>query len=289
MQENQYIWFDNKQIFLSEAKIPLLTHGLHYASSVFEGIRVYNGTIFMLEEHIDRLFISSQLLDMKINFSKQEILTACHNIVKANFINNGYIRPFVWRGSERIQIAAPHSTIHVAIAAWEAGERYKAPLDLTKGQRLITGDFKRPPAECMPYKSKCAGNYTIGTIEKHKAIAKGYDDALLLDYRGYIAESTSANIFLIINDELHTPIPDCFLNGLTRQTIIQLANKIGIKIVERHIMGEELKQAKDVFITSTTLEIMPINAINNYIFSRHQITNNLMNEFIALASIKFAV
>lgn len=277
------IWVDGEYLNWQESKIHVLTHGLHYASCVYEGIRIYKSKPFLLDLHLERLVKSAEILDMKFNYSIDQIKEAIENIIKIQKISYGYIRPFVWRGSEQLKISAPNNKIHIAIACWETEDRYKAKFDVSKGYKLTFGDYRRAPAECYPHESKSSGCYTISTIEKHKAERLGFEDAILLDYHDNITETTSSNIFFIFGDELHTPLPDCFLNGITRQKTIEIAKSLDIKIVERKIKYEEFLLASDAFVTGTAIEVTPINYIyhNNkdIAYSRNHITIEIFNEF----------
>ncbi|MBN9542410.1 MAG: aminotransferase class IV [Alphaproteobacteria bacterium] len=272
------MWVDGAITDSNDANIPIMTHGLHYASSVFEGIRVYYNKIFMLDEHIDRLFLSANLIGMTIPFSKDQIKNATLEVVAKNDIYFGYIRPVVFRGSEEIKIAAPNTTVHVAIAVWNTNT-IEVPKDLSKGYKLNIGDYKRPSKECLPVQSKCAASYAIATLEKHKALAKGFDDSLLLDFEGNVAETTSSNIFFVKDNKLYTPLADCFLNGLTRQKIIFIAKQLEINVIETKINPNNIYEFEDCFVTSTTLDIMPVSSINKIIFNRHNITKRIYNKF----------
>lgn len=276
------IWFNGKMIEWNDAKIHSLNHGLHYGSCVFEGIRIYNGKAFKLKEHNERLIKSAQLLDFKIPYSVDELNEACIQAAKARNVENGYIRPFAWRGSEQMAVLADKAKIHVAVAAW-GWPAYFGNEALEKGLKLTFSDWKRPSPETAPTASKAAGLYMICTLTKNKAHRDGFDDALMLDYRNYVAEATGANFFLIIDGEIHTPIPDCFLNGITRQTVIELARSKGIKVIERHFNVEELAKGQEAFLTGTAAEITPIGSIKgkygNFEFKVGDITKMLMSEY----------
>ncbi len=276
------IWLDGKFVAWRDAKLHVLTHGLHYASSVFEGVRVYDGKIFKLGEHSKRLHVSAELLDFKIPYTVEVLNEACKEAIKRNNITNGYIRPVAWLGSEMMAISAKNARVHVAVAAWEWGS-YFDPSLREKGLRLKTSKWRRPSPETAPCASKAAGLYMICTMSKHQAENAGYNDALMLDWRGYVAESTGANIFLVMkNGEIHTPKPDCFLNGITRCTVIELAQAAGFKVVERHILPEELEGANEVFLTGTAAEITPVGAIDDYKFVVGDITKRLTADYYAL-------
>jgi branched-chain amino acid aminotransferase group I len=276
-QRDGFIWYNGNMTPWKEAKIHVLTHGLHYASSVFEGLRVYSGKIFKLKKHIERLHNSANILGFSLPFSVDELMKATEEVTRIQNIQNGYIRPFAWSGSEKLAACAPENTIHVAIACWETNKiRY---FGTEEKIRLTVSDWVRPHPKSAPTESKAAGNYMISSLSKRQAIAKGYSDALLLDYRGYIAEASVANFFLVINGELHTPTPDCFLNGITRQTVIELAKKRNIKVIERHIKPEELAQGQAAFITGTAVEIVPVSEIDQYQFEIDTVTKTLMEDY----------
>ncbi len=269
------IWMDGELVPWREARLHVLSHGLHYASCVFEGERAYGGKIFKLEEHSQRLIDSARILGFEIPFSRDELMEASRLVVKVNGAPDCYVRPVAWRGSEQMGVSAQHTKIHVAIASWEWGAYYS---DL----RLTPAIFRRPSPETAPVHSKAAGLYMICTLSKHAAEAKGFGDALMLDYRGYVAETTGANIFLVMNGSLHTPIPDCFLNGITRRTAIELARAREIPVIERHIMPEELPRAQEIFVTGTAAEITPVRAIDEHTYPVGPITRALMDDFAAL-------
>ena len=249
-QRDGSLWYDGKLVPWKDAKTHVLTHGLHYGSSVFEGQRMYGGTVFKLKEHTDRLFASAETLGMKIPFTRDEINQACIDVCKANGIVDGYLRPVAFRGSEMMAVSAQNTTIHVAVACWP-WPSYFSPAEKLKGIRLDIARYKRPSPETEPVHAKAAGLYMICTICKHEAEAKGYADAMFLDYRGYISEATGANVFFVKDGELHTPTPDCFLNGITRQTVIKLARKRGIEVIERAIWPEELEGFEQFFLTGS--------------------------------------
>ena len=243
-----------------DAKTHVLNHGLHYASSVFEGIRIYDGKIFKLREHTERLIRSAELLDFEIPYSVQQLEDATWEVIKAQNVENGYIRPVAWRGSEMMAISAQHNKTHVAIATWEWPAMFGNDIK-EKGVRLGIAEWKRPSPESAPTASKAAGLYMICTLSKHKAEREGYNDALMLDYRGYVAEATGANIFFLMDGKLHTPTPDCFLDGITRRTVIDLAKKRDINVIERHIQPEEMTKATECFLTGTAAEVTPVAQI----------------------------
>ncbi len=278
-----FIWYDGKMVPWREANFHVLSHGLHYASSVFEGQRVYAGTIFKLAEHTERLFASASQLGFEIPFSQGHINRANYDVCKANNIDDGYVRPVAWRGSEMMGVSAQQNAIHVAIAAWE-WPSYFSPEARLKGIKLQWSDWRRPDPATIPAKAKAAGLYMICTLSKHKAEAEGFDDALMLDWRGRLAESTGANIFLVINGELHTPTPDCFLDGITRRTVIGLAEAQQIPVIERIIMPEELEKADEVFLTGTAAEVTPVGQIGDLSFTPGEVCRILIDDFTALTN-----
>jgi branched-chain amino acid aminotransferase len=258
-----FIWMDGKLEPWREANVHVLTHALHYASSVFEGLRCYDGKIFKLREHSLRLINSAEILGFSIPYSVEEIDAACNAAVAAQNIKDGYVRPLAWRGSEQMGIIARNCKIHLAVAAWE-WPTYFTPEQKAKGIVLKTGPWRRPAPDCAPVHSKAAGLYMISTLSKHWAEDNGADDVLMLDYRGYVAEGSGANLFLVKDGKLHTPIADCFLNGITRQTVMALAREAGIEVVERHIMFDEISSFSEAFFTGTAAEITPIGLINDH-------------------------
>ena len=276
-----FIWKNGKLLPWRDAKLHVMSHGLHYGSSVFEGERAYEGKIFKSREHSARLHRSGELLGFKVPYSIDELEAAKKEVLKANGVSNAYVRAFAWRGSEKMAISASNTTIHVAIATWEMPTYFAAELK-AKGLNLCWADYKRPSPETAPSAAKAAGLYMICTISKHQAEASGYHDALMLDYRGYVAEATGANFFMVVNGELHTPTPDCFLNGITRMTVIDLAKKRGIKVVERHIKPEELATAQEAFLTGTAAEITPVGSIGDYKFVPAAVTKQLVADYEAL-------
>lgn len=277
-QRDGYIWFNGEFVPWKEAKIHVLNHGLNYASSVFEGERVYNNVIFKSAEHTKRLRQSAHLLDFDLPFTDDEINQAKNQLVAKQAISNGYMKMMAWRGSEQMTIAAPNSKIHLMIALWSLPSYYKKDV-IEQGIKMMTSQWVRPAPNVFPFASKAAGSYVVNTLAKHKAMKMGYDDALMLDYRGYIAEGASSNIFLVIDNKLHTPIADCFLNGITRQTVIELAKQNGIIVHERHIKPEELANASEVFLTGTASEITPVVEIDQYTFEIGEITRELSKKY----------
>lgn len=275
-----FIWMDGEMVAWRDAKTHVLTHGLHYASCVFEGERAYGGKIFKSREHSQRLHASAGLLGFDIPYSVEQLEAAKAEVLRLNNVVDGYVRPVAWRGSEMMAISAQATTIHVAIASWAWPSMYKA--DIKKnGIRMTMAEFKRPSPESAPTASKAAGLYMICTISKHKAEKAGFDDALMMDYRGYLAEATGANLFLVIDGEIHTPTADCFLDGITRRTVIQLAKDNGIAVHERHIMPAELARAQEVFLTGTAAEITPVSEVDGQKFVIGPVTNRLMDAYSA--------
>jgi len=277
-----YIWYNGKFIDWRDAKVHVLNHGLHYASCVFEGIRVYNGKIFKLSEHNERLHNSAEILGFKIPYSVEDLNKACEDTIKKQGVKDGYIRPVAWRGSEQMAILTTLSSTHVAIASW-TWPSYFGDEAKQKGLKLTFAKWKRPAPDTAPTASKAAGLYMICTMSKNLAVADGFEDALMLDWRGYVAEATGANFFMVIDGEIHTPKPDCFLDGITRRTAMELAAKRGIKIIERHIKPEELAKGQEAFLTGTAAEITPIGSIKgeygDYEFTVGAVTKQLMADF----------
>lgn len=272
------IWFDGKLAPWKDAGLHMLSHGLHYASCVFEGERVYNGRVFKLREHSERLISSAAALGFEIPYSLDEIERATLDTVAAQGFADAYVRPAAWRGSEMMGVSAQASSIHFAIAVWE-WPSYFSPEARLKGIKLTMSDWKRPSPETAPVHSKAAGLYMICTLSKHAAEAAGCDDALMLDWRGQVAETTGANIFLVKDGELHTPIPDCFLDGITRRSVMALAEARGIGIHERVIMPDELAGADEIFVTGTAAEVTPVGCIDGMNFTVGPITQALMEDY----------
>ena len=260
------IWFNGKNIEWSEAQVHVLSHGLHYASCVFEGIRVYDGEVFKLKEHTDRLFYSAKRMGMIVPYSTEEINKATLDIVNVQKTQNGYIRPVVWRGSEMMAISAQKNKVNVAIATWEWGSYFDPKLK-ADGIKLNISTWRKPPPNSVPWDTKASGLYMISTLSKHEAEAKGFVDSLMLDHQGNVAEATGANIFFKNSaGELHTPIPDSFLDGITRRCIIEIAKSKGIKVVERKIKPEEISNFVGCFLTGSAAEVTPVSNIDNYSF-----------------------
>ena len=269
------IWLDGQLVPWRDCKQHLLTHALHYGSSVFEGERVYGGEVFKMTEHHERLRKSAEIMDMKLPYSVSEINAATMQVIAANRIRDGYVRPIAWRGSEMMAVSAQKSRIHVAIAAWE-WPAYFTPEARLEGIRMDFALYRRPAPETAPVYAKAAGLYMICTLSKHDAEARGYDDALMLDYRGQIAEATGANVFLVQDGVLHTPTPDCFLDGITRRTVIELAQARGYQVVERPILPKELARTQEFFLTGTAVEVTPVREVGPYRFEVGDITRELL-------------
>ena len=258
------IWYNNELVDWQEVKLHVLSHGLHYGSCVFEGLRVYDEEIFKLEEHTDRFFYSAKRMDIKIPYSKDEINQATKKIVSVQNVQNGYIRPFAWRGSEMMAVSAQNTKIHVAIATWEWGTYFDPKLKL-EGIKLNISKWRRPAPNTIPWDTKASGLYMICTLSKHEAERQGYSDSLMLDHEGNIAEATGANIFFKDkNGDLHTPIPDSFLDGITRRTAIEIAKSKNINVNERKISPDELSNFVGCFLTGTAAEITPVSKISNH-------------------------
>ena len=274
-----FIWYNGEFVEWQNATTHVLNHGLHYGSCVFEGLRVYGEKIYKLEKHTDRLFFSAQRMGINVPYSKDEINSAQEQTIKKMNIKYGYVRPVIWRGSEMMAISAQKNKINVAVATWEWPSYFNAE-DRLKGISLQTAVWKRPPPDCIPTDTKAAGLYMICTLSKHEAEKNGYTDALMLDYKGRVSESTGSNIFLVINGEIHTPIPDCFLNGITRQAVIEIAKNEGIKVIERDIFPNEIKNADEVFLTGSAVEVTPVGKIDNQVFKVGEITTKISNLYM---------
>ena len=273
------IWFDGKMVAWRDAKLHVLTHGLHYGSAVFEGERAYSGNIFKLEAHTERLITSGKLLGFDIPHTAAQINEACKAVLKANDLVDAYVRPIAYRGSEQLAVSAQLTKIHLAIACWSWPSYFP---DRMTGIRLAMAEWRRPHPRTAPTASKAAGLYMIGTLAKHAAEAAGYADALMLTWDGYVGESTGANIFFVMDGKLHTPTPDCFLDGITRRTVISLARARGMEVVERHIAPEEMSNATEAFLAGTAAEVTPIRQIGTVDFTPGRITETLMTDYDAL-------
>ena len=279
-QRDGALWYNGHLVPWASAKTHVLTHGLHYGSSVFEGERIYNGRIYKLEEHTARLFESARILGMKIPFTHDQISQACIDAAASQGIVDGYIRPVVFRGSEQMAVSAQNSHIHVAVAAWSWPTMFD-PAEKLKGIRLTISDWKRPAPDTAPTQAKAAGLYMICTLSKHAAEAAGYADALMYDYRGLVAEATGANVFFVKDGALHTPTPDCFLNGITRQSVIELAKARQIPVNVRHIEPKELIHFTECFLTGSAAEVTPVSEIGPYRFKPGKISETLMTDYAA--------
>ena len=274
------IWFDGKMVPWRDANVHLLTHGLHYASAVFEGERAYGGEIFKLTEHSQRLVEGGRTMDFEIPYTVAEIDQACRDVVKANNLVDCYVRPIAWRGSEQMGVSAQLAKIHFAVAAWDWGSYFPMEQRL-KGIRLTWATYRRPDPRTAPAKTKAAGLYMICTLEKHRAERAGYADAVMLDWRGHVAECTGANIFFVKDGKIHTPTPDCFLDGITRRTVIGLAEKRGIEVIQRTIMPEELGAFSECFLTGTAAEVTPVSEIGENRYTPAKVCETLLNDYMA--------
>ena len=282
------IWFNNELVDWSSAKVHVLNHGLHYASCVFEGERVYDGNIFKLSEHTERLFHSAKRMEIQIPYSQSEINQACNQIVSVQNVENGYVRPVVWRGSEMMAISAQKNKTNVAIATWEWGSYFDPKLKL-KGIKLNISRWKRPNPNSVPWDTKASGLYMICTLSKHEAESQGFTDSLMLDHEGNIAEATGANIFFKDKEgSLHTPIPDSFLDGITRRCVIDLAKSKKIKVIERKIKPTEMSNFVGCFLTGTAAEITPVSQIDKFNFSVCNIIVDLSESYQLLVRKKNA-
>ena len=282
------IWYNGSTVNWVDANIHILNHGLHYASCVFEGERVYEGEIFRLKEHTDRLFYSAKRMGIIVPYTQIEINEACNSIVNIQKVKNGYVRPFIWRGSEMMAISAQKNKIHVAIATWEWGSYFDPKLKLN-GIKLNISNWRRPAPNSIPWDTKAAGLYMICTLSKHEAEAKGYTDSLMLDHEGNIAEATGANIFFKDKSgDLHTPTPDSFLDGITRREVIKIAKTKGIKVIERKIRPEEMKNFVGCFLTGTAAEITPVSQIADNNFKVCNVISELNEDYQNLVRKKSA-
>jgi len=273
-----WIWIDGKLVPWREANVHILTHAMHYASSVFEGQRAYGGVIFKLSEHSARLRKSAELLGFELPWSVEEIDAACNEVLKANGLTDAYLRPVAWRGSEQMGVSPKGTKPHMAIAAWEWG-KYFAPEIAEKGLRLDIAPWRRPAPYTAPVHSKAAGLYMIASLSKKHADERGYDDALMFDWRGQVAEATGANAFFIKNGTLYTPTPDCFLNGITRQTVMDLARRRGVEVVERAIWPDELESFEQMFITGSAAEVTLIRSAGPWNFEIGELSRQLQCDY----------
>ena len=274
------IWYNGEFVQWGDAQVHVLTHGLHYASAVFEGERAYGGEIFKLTEHTERLHKSAEYLGFEIPWTVQQIDDACKETLKRQGLTNAYVRPIAWRGSEMMGVSAQANKINLAIAVWD-WPSYFDPEEKMKGIRLDIADWKRLDPATIPCKSKAAGLYMICTLSKHAAEAKGYADALMFDYRGRVAECTGANVFFTKDNVIHTPTPDCFLDGITRQTVIELAKRRQFEVVERVIMPEEMAEFEECFITGSAAEVTPVSEIGPYNFQPGNISKLMIEDYEA--------
>lgn len=274
------IWYDGEFVPWKDAKVHVLTHGLHYGSCVFEGQRAYGGVVFKQTEHHERLHTSAEILGFKLPYSVEELNRACEELLHRMNLADAYVRPVAWRGSEMMGVSAQSNTIHVAIAAWQWPSYFK-PEERARGIRLDIAEYRRPDPRTAPSKSKAAGLYMICTISKHAAENKGYADALMWDWEGYVAEATGANVFFVQDGRIHTPMADRFLNGITRQTVIDLARRRGLEVIERRIKPEELTGFTECFLTGTAAEVTPVSEVGPYTFKPGDISLGLMNDYFA--------
>jgi branched-chain amino acid aminotransferase len=279
-QASGVIWVDGRLVPWADANVHVLTHGLHYASAVFEGERAYGGRVFKSKEHSERLKNSANILDFEIPYSVAELDAAKQLVIDSNHLPNGYVRPIAWRGSEMMGVSASANTIHLAIAAWQ-WPSYFDPAEKLKGVRIGMAEYRRPDPATIPAMAKASGLYMICTISKHKAERAGYADAMMLDWQGRVAECTSANIFFIGDGRIHTPIADCFLAGITRATVIDLARRRSIEVIERRIMPEELSGFTECFMTGTAAEVTPVAEIAAWKFTPGRISAQLMADYAA--------
>ena len=274
------IWMDGRLVEWRDAKVHVLTHAMHYASAVFEGERAYGGEIFKSTKHSQRLKDSARILDFDIPYSAAEIDAAKASVLAKNNFRDAYVRPLAWRGSEMMGVAARNNTIHLAIAAWE-WPSYFDPAQRMKGIRLDMAEYRRPDPATAPSRSKAAGLYMICTISKHRAERRGFADALMLDWQGRVAECTGANVFFVREGIIHTPLADCFLDGITRQTVIELARRRGVEVAERRILPDEIASFSECFITGTAAEITPVGEIDGQMFTPGAITSALIDDYAA--------
>ena len=284
-QRDGVIWFNGEIVPWKEAKIHVLTHGLHYGSSIFEGERAYAGSIFKSREHSIRLHNSAKIMDFELPYTVEQLDAAKAKVVELSGGGDQYVRPVAWRGSEMMAVSAQHNKIHVAIATWAWPSMFD-PETKMKGIRLDIADYRRPDPKCAPVHAKAAGLYMICTISKHKAEKKGYADAMMLDWQGRVAECTGANIFFTRDGAIHTPIADCFLNGITRQTVIALAKQQGLEVIESRIMPDELPSYNECFIVGSAAEVTPIAEIGPYKFKPGNISRTLMDAYTNAVRLK---
>ena len=275
-----WIWLNGKMIPWTEAKVHMLTHAMHYGSAVFEGQRAYNGKIFKLQEHTERLFASAEILDMDVPYTQTDINDACNKLLELNNLSDAYFRPIIWRGSNMMGVSAQNAGVNAGIAVWEWPAYFSDEARL-KGLRLTISDWRRPAPDTAPVHAKAAGLYMICTLSKHKAEKAGFHDALMFDYRGQVAEATGANIFFVKDGALHTPTPDCFLDGITRRSVMDIARGMGIEIIERAIMPDEMEGFEQAFLTGTAAEVSPLSEIGPYRFEVGEMSKSLMHAYDA--------
>lgn len=281
--ENSIIWINGEFKAAKDINISIFTHGLHYGTGIFEGCRAYGGKVFKMQEHHERLIKSGELVDVPVKYSIKELNDATAEVLKRNNLTDAYVRPLAWRGSEMLGMQSNKTSVNVAIMAWYWGNYYGEE-KINQGIKLGHAEFIRPDPKCLPVQSKTTGIYFIGSMLKNRADTQGYDDVLMLDYRGYIAECAACNIFFVKNNELHTPIPDCFLNGITRQTVVEIAKKLGYKVVERHILPEELGSFSEAFTTGTAVEVMPVGEIFGvHKYPEKKVSLEIRGEYLTLA------
>ncbi|MCB9991264.1 MAG: branched-chain amino acid aminotransferase [Rhodospirillales bacterium] len=273
------IWYDGEVVPWRDAKLHVLSHGLHYGGAVFEGERIYDGTVFKLREHSQRLIDSARMLDMEIPFSLEAIEDASKEILEANNISNGYLRPIAWRGSEQMAVSAQNTAIHLAFTCWQWPKYFFPKGGEDKGIALKSATWRRPDPQTCPVHAKAAGNYAIGTMAKHEAERAGFDDAFMLDYKGRVAESSGSNLFFIKDGAIKTPTAECFLNGITRQTVLQLARDMGISAEETTIMPDEIGQYEEIFVTGTAAEITPVGRIDDHTYEIGPLTKRLQEAY----------
>jgi branched-chain amino acid aminotransferase len=278
-----WLWLDGSLVPWRDAKLHVLSHGLHYASAVFEGERAYSGNIFRLRDHTERLINSGRILSFEIPYTAGEIDAASNAVLKANGLTDGYVRPIAWRGSEQLAVSATGTSIHLAIGAWPWPSYFGT--ERMQGIRVAEAEWRRPPPETAPVKAKASGLYVIASLAKVKAEQEGYSDALMLDWRGLVAETTGANIFFVIDGDLHTPVPDCFLDGITRRSVIGLAKRKQIKVIERQIDASELSRATEVFLAGTAAEVTAVREIGPHRYTPGTITETLMQDYDSLVQL----
>ncbi|HWA01668.1 MAG TPA: branched-chain amino acid aminotransferase [Caulobacterales bacterium] len=280
-----WVWMDGTFVPQREAKVHILTHAMHYASCVFEGERAYEGAIYRSNEHSQRLIRSGKILGFDVPATAEEIDKAKHDLIRKAGLGDAYVRALAWRGSEQLGVSAQHNTIHLAIATWVWGDYFA---DKMKGIRLMVAPWRRPAPDTAPCNAKAAGLYMICTLSKHAAEAAGFQDALMMDWRGQIAEATGANVFFVRDGALHTPTPDCFLDGITRQSVIALARQRGIEVIERAIFPNELATFTECFLTGSAAEVTPVNEIAGLGFKPGKVTEQLLNDYSGLVRRKNA-